>query len=94
MVARVYLINRVPETEGLSLQQIPAPAHLMTAMLGLPEPVAACLCDLDGVLTQTANVHAAAWKQALDGYLHERAHAEMRSLSRLTRSVLLRVCRW
>jgi beta-phosphoglucomutase family hydrolase len=42
-------------------------------MLGLPDPVEACLFDLDGVLTQTAKVHAAAWKEAFDGYLHERA---------------------
>ena len=33
----------------------------------------ACLFDLDGVLTQTAKVHAAAWKQMFDAYLHERA---------------------
>jgi beta-phosphoglucomutase family hydrolase len=31
------------------------------------------LFDLDGVLTQTAKVHAAAWKQMFDGYLRERA---------------------
>jgi beta-phosphoglucomutase-like phosphatase (HAD superfamily) len=42
-------------------------------MLCLPETVTACLFDLDGVLTPTAEVHAAAWKQAFDGYLHERA---------------------
>ncbi len=42
-------------------------------MLGLPDGVRACLFDLDGVLTQTAKVHAAAWKQAFDGYLRERA---------------------
>jgi beta-phosphoglucomutase family hydrolase len=35
--------------------------------------VRACLCDLDGVLTQTAKVHAAAWKGLFDGYLRERA---------------------
>lgn len=33
----------------------------------------ACLFDLDGVLTQTAKVHAAAWKQTFDEYLHRRA---------------------
>jgi beta-phosphoglucomutase family hydrolase len=33
----------------------------------------ACLFDLDGVLTPTALVHAAAWKQMFDGYLGERA---------------------
>lgn len=33
----------------------------------------ACLFDLDGVLTRTAEVHAAAWKQAFDAFLSERA---------------------
>ncbi len=44
--------------------------------LGLPDTVTACLFDLDGVLTDTASVHAAAWKQAFDGYLRERAERE------------------
>jgi beta-phosphoglucomutase family hydrolase len=44
-------------------------------MLGLPDRVRACLFDLDGVLTQTAKVHAAAWKQAFDRFLRERADA-------------------
>ncbi len=42
-------------------------------MLGLPDQVRACLFDLDGVLTQTAKVHAAAWKEMFDDYLRERA---------------------
>ena len=42
-------------------------------MIGLPDSVRACLFDLDGVLTRTATVHAAAWKEMFDGYLHERA---------------------
>jgi beta-phosphoglucomutase-like phosphatase (HAD superfamily) len=42
-------------------------------VLGLPDGVRACLVDLDGVLTQTAKVHAAAWKEMFDGYLRERA---------------------
>jgi beta-phosphoglucomutase family hydrolase len=41
--------------------------------LGLPDDVRACLFDLDGVLTQTAKVHAAAWKQMFDEYLRDRA---------------------
>jgi beta-phosphoglucomutase family hydrolase len=40
-------------------------------VLGLPDPITACLFDLDGVLTQTAKVHAAAWKQMFDDYLRE-----------------------
>src|SRR5919108_2462776 len=42
-------------------------------MLGLPDGVRACLFDLDGVLTQTAKVHAAAWKQMFDEFLRSRA---------------------
>ncbi|MGI8420700.1 MAG: beta-phosphoglucomutase family hydrolase [Gaiellaceae bacterium] len=42
-------------------------------MLGLPDGVRACLFDLDGVLTQTAKVHAAAWEEMFDGFLRERA---------------------
>jgi beta-phosphoglucomutase family hydrolase len=41
--------------------------------LGLPSGIRACLFDLDGVLTQTAKVHAAAWKEMFDAYLRERA---------------------
>jgi beta-phosphoglucomutase family hydrolase len=40
-------------------------------VLGLPDQITACLFDLDGVLTQTAKVHAAAWKEMFDGYLRE-----------------------
>jgi beta-phosphoglucomutase family hydrolase len=42
-------------------------------VLGLPENVQACLFDLDGVLTETAKVHAAAWKEMFDEYLQDRA---------------------
>src|SRR5580693_549602 len=38
-------------------------------MLGLPDQVAACLFDMDGVVTQTAVVHAAAWKEMFDDFL-------------------------
>jgi beta-phosphoglucomutase family hydrolase len=40
-------------------------------MLGVPEGVTALLFDLDGVLTQTAKVHQAAWKEMFDAYLLE-----------------------
>jgi beta-phosphoglucomutase family hydrolase len=42
-------------------------------MLGLPAGIKACLFDLDGVLTQTAKLHAAAWKEMFDGFLSARA---------------------
>ncbi|MET8445975.1 beta-phosphoglucomutase family hydrolase [Streptomyces sp. NPDC005209] len=40
--------------------------------LGLPDTILACLFDLDGVVTKTAAVHAAAWKETFDAFL--RAH--------------------
>jgi beta-phosphoglucomutase family hydrolase len=42
-------------------------------MLKLPEQITACLFDLDGVITQTAKLHRAAWKEMFDAYLRERA---------------------
>jgi beta-phosphoglucomutase family hydrolase len=44
-------------------------------VIGLPSDIRACLFDLDGVLTQTAKVHAAAWKTMFDEYLERRAAA-------------------
>ena len=41
-------------------------------MLGLPDAISACLFDLDGVLTTTAELHARAWKQMFDAFLAER----------------------
>jgi beta-phosphoglucomutase family hydrolase len=50
--------------------QSPAPGH---GRFGLPDAVRACLFDLDGVITQTATVHAKAWKEMFDDYLRQRA---------------------
>ncbi len=47
-------------------------------MLGLPDAVTACLFDLDGVLTRTAVVHAAAWKDMFDEFLRDRDGASFR----------------
>ena len=38
----------------------------------LPPDITACLFDLDGVLTKTALVHAAAWKETFDAFLRRR----------------------
>lgn len=45
----------------------------MGGSLGLPPAIQVCLFDLDGVLTATATLHAAAWKEMFDGYLKGRA---------------------
>lgn len=39
--------------------------------LGLPDTILACLFDLDGVVTKTAVVHAAAWKETFDAFLRD-----------------------
>jgi beta-phosphoglucomutase family hydrolase len=44
-------------------------------MLGLPDSTRACLFDLDGVVTKTALVHAAAWKEMFDDFLRQHAAA-------------------
>jgi beta-phosphoglucomutase family hydrolase len=44
-------------------------------VIGLPDGVRGCLFDLDGVLTKTAKVHDAAWKEMFDSFLRERAES-------------------
>ena len=49
-----------------------APA-ITSRMLGLPAETVACIFDLDGVLTMSASVHAAAWAETFDTFLLEQA---------------------
>ncbi|GAA3815262.1 HAD family hydrolase [Streptomyces chiangmaiensis] len=51
--------------------------------LGLPDVVRACLFDLDGVLTKTAVVHAAAWQEAFDDFLRRREGPGFRPFDRV-----------
>jgi beta-phosphoglucomutase family hydrolase len=44
-------------------------------VLGLPDSIRGCLFDMDGVLTETASVHDAAWKEAFDAFLRARAQS-------------------
>ena len=44
-------------------------------MLKLPDGITTCLFDLDGVLTQTAKVHARAWKEMFDAFLRDWSEA-------------------
>jgi beta-phosphoglucomutase family hydrolase len=45
-------------------------------VLGLPDGTKATLFDLDGVLTETAKVHARAWKEMFDDFLRARAQRD------------------
>lgn len=39
----------------------------------MPDGISACLFDLDGVLTKTATLHVAAWKEMFDAFLLDRS---------------------
>lgn len=55
-----------------------------TGRFGLPDGVTTCLFDLDGVLTKTAKVHAAAWKEMFDAYLRRCAERAGEPFSEFT----------
>ena len=48
----------------------------MHIVIGLPDHITACLFDLDGVLTGTAALHRAAWKETFDPLLAQRGLPE------------------
>src|SRR2546423_10502774 len=65
--------TRVTSTRPPSRRRPPGRSRTAASdVLGLPEGIRACLFDLDGVLTRTAVVHAAAWKEMFDDYLRQR----------------------
>ena len=45
------------------------PAPVTAKMLGLPAGIRACVFDLDGVLTNSATLHASAWGEVFDAFL-------------------------
>jgi len=51
----------------------PGPALTRAALTVSAARLDAVVFDMDGVVTQTASVHAAAWKELFDTYLRERA---------------------
>lgn len=55
------------------MEVTPQQAAARRGTLGLPLAIRACLFDLDGVLTATAKLHAAAWKETFDAFLRDRA---------------------
>src|ERR1700721_1252489 len=55
------------------MTHLSAAAGITCLVLGLPDKIEGLLFDMDGVLTQTAKVHAAAWKQTFDEFLRKHA---------------------
>jgi beta-phosphoglucomutase-like phosphatase (HAD superfamily) len=68
------LLRRLARARGID----PAPwlpaIPVTTSMLGLEQSVRGCIFDLDGVLTDSGVLHAAAWATVFDSYLLRLAH--------------------
>jgi len=67
---------RTHTLRGTSVISMTSPTPDALRALGLPAQVRACLFDLDGVLTQTATLHFAAWKQTFDALLADLGEGE------------------
>jgi beta-phosphoglucomutase-like phosphatase (HAD superfamily) len=78
------LLDAVARDEHAHLRRSLTAPPATIRMLGLSSQLHACVFDLDGVLTASATLHAAAWKEAVDEFLvrwHERAGERFGPLS-------------
>jgi beta-phosphoglucomutase-like phosphatase (HAD superfamily) len=66
------LLETVAREERLELHHRLTTPRSTTRTLGLPPEVRACLFDLDGVLTGSAEIHAAAWRESINDFLSRR----------------------
>jgi len=66
------LLVSVAHDEGLDLHQRLTAPRATAHSLALPDDVRACLFDLDGVLTGSDEIHAAAWRESLNDLLLRR----------------------
>ena len=65
--------SKQSQTEGRdSTPSSPHESRATAQTLGLPVGVRACLFDLDGVLTASAEIHAAAWRDSFNDFLARR----------------------
>ena len=67
------LVEQIAHDEHIALRHSLAEPRATNRMLGLPTTVRGCVFDLDGVLTASAEIHAAAWKDVLDGFAFRRS---------------------
>ena len=66
------LLETVAHEERLELHHRLTTPRATNRTLGLPPEVRACLFDLDGVLTGSAEIHAAAWRESINDFLSRR----------------------
>ena len=67
------LLEQIAHDEHIALRHSLEEPRATNRMLGLPPTVRGCVFDLDGVLTASAEIHAAAWKDVLDGFASRRS---------------------
>src|SRR5512132_1518377 len=67
-------LDRLARVTGTHPPPWLSPVPVSNAMLGLPKDVTACVFDLDGVLTDSGVLHAAAWGEVLDQFLLRRSN--------------------
>jgi beta-phosphoglucomutase-like phosphatase (HAD superfamily) len=63
------VLRRLATVTGVRAVPWLSPVPVTTKMLGLPATTRACLFDLDGVLTDSAVLHAWAWGEVFDEFL-------------------------
>jgi beta-phosphoglucomutase-like phosphatase (HAD superfamily) len=68
-VETAALLERLAQTAGVHNVPWLSPVPIHPHALGLADGVSACLLDLDGVLTDSGVVHAAAWAEVFDDFL-------------------------
>jgi HAD superfamily hydrolase (TIGR01509 family) len=70
--AAATLLDTIAGEQHLHLRRPLSAPRATKRMLGLPLRTAACVFDLDGVLTASAALHAAAWAETFDPFLGRR----------------------
>lgn len=69
------LLDQIALQERVPIQHRVLAPHATKRMLGLSPEVLACVFDLDGVLTASAGIHAAAWEETFDEFLSHRVES-------------------
>jgi beta-phosphoglucomutase-like phosphatase (HAD superfamily) len=70
--AAARLLMLISHEDHLELHRSVLAPRATPPMVGLPTAVLACVFDLEGVLTGSASIHAAAWAEAFDEFLSRR----------------------
>ncbi len=67
------LMGQLSREERVTIHRPLSAPRATARMLGLPQDVGACVFDLDGVLTASQALHAAAWEETFDEFLLRRS---------------------